>query len=235
MACTRGRSSPNAQTKLRLFADSGGYCQNPGCNAELFEEIGDRTIHIAEMAHIFSAVDGGPRTKAELSDEERGSYANLILLCSACHTRIDKAEEQFPDSLIREWKNRHSTKIKELFGVREFSTRHEARIWLTPILNENKAIFDLYGPNSDESFNPESSLPQLWQRKILKTLLPNNRRILSMVEANRHLLTVGESRIFEIYRQHVDDFEAKHIGLSDVSGMLFPSEFIGVFSDDNEF
>ncbi|MEQ1764551.1 MAG: HNH endonuclease [Pyrinomonadaceae bacterium] len=233
MNCTRGRANPDAHTKLRLFADSAGYCQNPDCTRELFEEIGDSKIHLAEMAHIFSAVDGGPRTNPDLSNEERKNFANLILLCSICHTRIDKAEDEFPDSLIRQWKQQHGDRIKELFQVQEFSTRTEARRWLTPLLQENKTIFDIYGPKANEASNPESSLPQQWERKIRKTLLPNNRRILAVVDSNRHLLTEEESSVYDIYRQHVDDFESKHIGISEVSGVLFPADFVKTFSDDN--
>lgn len=57
MACNRGKANPNSHTKLQLFADSGGYCQNPDCNLNLFHNIGEANFHIAEMAHIISAAE----------------------------------------------------------------------------------------------------------------------------------------------------------------------------------
>jgi hypothetical protein len=43
-------------TKLRLFADSGGYCGNPECSAPIFKEFDDEIIHIGEIAHIIRDV-----------------------------------------------------------------------------------------------------------------------------------------------------------------------------------
>lgn len=96
MACSRGAASPGAQTQRRLFAASAGYCQNPGCSNELFVGAAGKSIHIAEMAHVFAANDSGPRAKPDLSKEERGAFENLVMLCANCHTRVDKA----PDALI---------------------------------------------------------------------------------------------------------------------------------------
>lgn len=100
MGCDRGKASPDTNTQRRLFAASGGYCQNPGCNRALFVETDTTKISVAEMAHIFAAQDDGPRANPELTEEERGAFANLILLCANCHTVIDKAPEAFPDSAI---------------------------------------------------------------------------------------------------------------------------------------
>jgi hypothetical protein len=81
--------------------------------------MGESNIHVAEMAHVFSASDEGPRADIRLSEAERGAYENLILLCPTCHAKIDKAEREFPDSLILKWKQQHKNKIQELFGVVE--------------------------------------------------------------------------------------------------------------------
>src|ERR1700687_1051764 len=100
MACSRGAASPNAHTERRLFAASSGYCQNPDCSRELFIDYPQKPIHVAEMAHVFAARDDGPRANRELSKEERGAFENLILLCSLCHTIIDKAPEVYSDRIV---------------------------------------------------------------------------------------------------------------------------------------
>ena len=96
MPCSRGQANPDRNTTLRLFADSGGYCQRPECASRLFVDTGTKNVHIAEMAHIIAASDDGPRADAKASAAEKGSYDNLILLCANCHTSIDKAPEDFP-------------------------------------------------------------------------------------------------------------------------------------------
>jgi hypothetical protein len=223
MTCSRGKASPDKTTQLRLFADSGGYCQNPKCLESLFKTIGDKQIHIAEMAHVFSASDKGPRANQRLSEEERGAYENLILLCPTCHTIIDKAEEEYPDTIVLDWKRSHCEKIAELFRFIESPSRYLARETILPKLKENRVIFLRYGPETEGKFNPESGIPTIWCRKIRDMILPNNRYILRMLDANRKYLKDQELEILEAFRQHVDDFEAYHLGISDEHGSQFPA------------
>ncbi|MDK2843056.1 MAG: hypothetical protein PWQ17_2563 [Anaerophaga sp.] len=229
MACSRGKASPDSHTKLRLFADSGGFCQNPDCNENLFLSIGDTDFHIAEMAHVFAASDNGPRLNNKLSKEERGDYENLILLCPTCHTKIDKAENEYPNTLILKWKTNHVNRIKDLFNIKIFNNRKEVRSFLNRFLDENKKIFEIYGPLTDERFNPESNMPNLWIKKIHSTILPNNRLILNTVDLNYALLNDNERDVIETFRQHVSDFENKHINNAEENGIQFPSEMENIF------
>lgn len=231
MTCSRGKASPDTNTKHRLFADSGGYCQNPKCLAGIFKEIGEKRIHIAEIAHVFSASDEGPRSNEKISEEERGAYENLIILCPTCHTIIDKAEEEYPDVILKEWKYSHRQKIAERFAVAEYSSRSSVRSAILPKLNENRTIFLKYGPETDERFNPESSLPVIWLRKIQSKILPNNRNILHLLDANQKYLNEQELETLEVFRQHVDDFEAYHLGISDEHGSQFPAEMNQILGD----
>lgn len=212
MPCTRGQANPDQQTKLRLFADSGGYCQRPECTNRLFRDTGSKNIHIAEMAHIIAAGKKGPRASTSLTAPQKGSYDNLILLCANCHTTIDKAPADFPDSMIQEWKRKHVDRITSLFGAVEYPDRAGARKAIEPILAENRAVFDQYGPHNDYSANPESDVAKVWQRKVRAIILPNNRRVLTVLDANRRHLDGGEAKTLETFRQHIDDLEAKHIG-----------------------
>ncbi|WP_264788398.1 HNH endonuclease [Aureispira anguillae] len=229
MGCNRGKASPNAHVKLQLFADSGGYCQKPDCNASLFLSIGDDSFHIAEMAHIFSASNKGPRSNNTLTKEDRGKFDNLILLCPTCHTIIDKAEEQYPDSLISLWKKEHSEKINNLFNIKSYTSRKEVRKLLNPLMVENKTVFNIYGPMTDQRFNPESEMPYIWIRKIHKTLLPNNRKIINIIDKNYDLLDDVEIETVELFRQHVKDFEDKHLNQSDINGIQFPIQMNDIY------
>ena len=230
MACSRGKANPNSHTKLMLFADSAGYCQNPDCNQNLFLSIGDKQIHIAEMAHIISAGDEGPRANKKVSKISKGDFSNLILLCPTCHTKIDKAETEFPENLILKWKKDHNLKIKELFEIRKFESRTEAKNAISSLLNENKFIFDKYGPETDERFNPESEMPKIWLLKIRQNILPNNRKILSFIETNKHLLNKNEELVKEAFKQHVYDLENKHINHENINASQFPIELNNIFN-----
>lgn len=231
MSCTRGAASPDAHTKLKLFADSGGYCQNPDCNTNLFLTIGKADFHIAEMAHVISAGEKGPRTDLSLAISDKGSFENLILLCPTCHTKIDKAEKEYSENLIKEWKNSHGNKINSIFNIRAFKDRDEARQSVIPLLNENKTVFNIYGPMTDERYNPESEMPQRWLSKIQQVILPNNRKLLRILDSNYFLLNNEEIITTELFRQHILDFESKHINKEIINSTQFPTQLQNIFED----
>ena len=145
------------------------------------------------MAHIIAAKDGGPRSNPELSREERGAFENLVVLCANCHTMVDKAPDAFPDSMILGWKREHANKLQGLFGAVRFDDRTAARQVVAPLLAENLAIFQQYGPHIEAASNPESGAAEQWKRKMLTRILPNNRRVLAVLDANRHLLAMAKS------------------------------------------
>ncbi len=146
MACSRGAAAPDAHTQKRLFAASAGYCQNPGCAQLLFSDEAGKSIHIAEMAHVYAASDEGPRANAAITREERGAFENLIVLCSNCHTRVDKAPDAFPDSMMLGWRREHARKLEAVFGAVRLESRRDVHALIEPLLTENRAIFTQYGP-----------------------------------------------------------------------------------------
>lgn len=87
------------------------------------------------MAHVFAASADGPRGAGGLSEAERGSFDNLVMLCAICHTIVDKAPEAYPDGKVLSWKRNHAEKLKALFGVVDFDSREAAREAVEPILS----------------------------------------------------------------------------------------------------
>lgn len=231
MASSRGKASPNAHTQRRLFASSAGYCQNPGCSGKLFDEAEGQRFLIAELAHVFAAQDDGPRANAELSEEERGAFENLIVLCANCHTKVDKAPDAFPDSTLQRWKREHEQKLMKLFGVQKFDDRESVRDAVEPLLIENRTVFEMYGPHIEQANNPESGAAEQWKRKVLTIIIPNNRKVLSIVDANRHLLSDNEKITTEKFRQHIDDLEAFHIEEVRQDSSRFPVEMANIYKD----
>jgi len=231
MACSRGEAAPDSHTKLRLFADAAGRCQNPGCNEHLFIDAGRKNIHIAEMAHVFAAADDGPRANIELTEAERGRFGNLILLCPNCHTIIDKAPDEYPDIEILRWKRHHGERIAALFGAVEYPSRLQARDAIEPALAENRLVFEKYGPDNGYRYDPESELAATWQAKMLATILPNNRKILAVLQVNRRHLNEDEKLTAARFQQHIADLEARHIlGEPAAVAERFPSGMAQIFT-----
>jgi hypothetical protein len=228
MACARGKASPSTLVKNKLFANSAGFCQNPDCNQPLFKSFTKSEISIAEIAHIIS-VGKAARGSGKLSALEKGGYDNLILLCPNCHTTIDKAEPDFPEGLILSWKMQHESRIREVFGITTFFSRAQAREAIEPLFRENKFIFDQYGPLTQQQFNPESNVPKIWMRKIREFIIPNNRKIVKIINQNRQLLNELELQTFEQFKQHVDDFESKHLFHQDANGLTFPTKITSIY------
>lgn len=104
------------------------------------------------------------------------------------------------------------------------ATRRSLKASIEPYFIENKEIFDVYGPMTDERYNPESEFPAIWRRKIQEFILPNNKKIVALIERDMHLLETWELEVFMRYKQHVNDFSAKHTGLSLAGGLVFPPE-----------
>ncbi|MFT7404682.1 hypothetical protein [Zhongshania sp.] len=75
-------------------------------------------------------------------------------------------------------------------------------------------------------------MPEQWIRKIRTKIIPNNRKILGLCEANTVNLSQEEHIMLEQFRQHVDDFEAKHLAGGDQNGKQFPSGFDSIFMEE---
>ncbi|RKE85136.1 hypothetical protein [Rhizobium sp. AG855] len=224
MACSRGKAAPNAATKLKLFTDSAGFCQNPACNRQLFPEGFEDYPHLAEMAHIFAAVDGGPRTDHDLSEADRGAYDNIILLCANCHTMADKVPEHYTAELMQKWKEEHKKKRERAFGVHSLNIRGELRAKIQPLLLENAMVHREIGPDNEYRFNPEAAEATAWKKRLKSTIIPNSLRIIDWLDANSSLLTEPEVQTRERFRFHVQGLLMRHLEGQEVPNSRFPAE-----------
>lgn len=232
MACARGAAAPDSTTKLRLFSDAAGRCQNPGCTLPLFRDLGNKTIHVGEMAHVFAANDVGPRADKKMSAAERGSYENLILLCPTCHTIIDKAPDQYTDAVILDWKRHHVERIDTAFGAVEYKDRASARAALEPMMAENRIVFEKYGPDNEYRFDPESEKARTWKAKMLDTILPNNRLMFKIMDRNRAIMSLDEKEVLGRFKVHIADLEARHvIGVPSAEAERYPPAMAQMFAE----
>lgn len=186
------------------------------------------SYNVGEMAHIIAKSAGGPRGRAGGGPD---TYDNLILLCPTCHRKIDKAPAgEYPEQLLHDWKTQHEANIRSIGQERRFSTKEALKLFVAQLLAENKALWEAFGPQSPTALaDPGSNLHIVWNLRKLDRILPNNRRIINAVEANRNLLDAQEVSAFINFQVHATAFEAnQYHRLS--SYPTFPAEFERLFS-----
>lgn len=223
----------SAKVTKMLLAHSGGYCQNPECNKDLFVmfENGD-VSSFEELAHIIAQKKDGPRGEETLNVDERDEYENIILLCSICHTMVDKNPQHFPVELLRKWKAEHLEKIRAAFEILKFSSRNELKKAVTLLLRANRSVFETYGPHSESSKTPMSDAVTMWKELVKSNIIPNNRRMAELLLINDDLLNDEERTIVDKFSIHKIAFEYNHLsGDKNSSAPLFPSELNNILED----
>ncbi|MEV7186428.1 hypothetical protein [Kitasatospora sp. NPDC093102] len=98
------RNYSNA-TIAGLMTLARGGCYAPDCNVATIRMINGVPVLNLEIAHIRALEEGGKRFDPEWSEEERNSFANLILLCTAHHKVVDGASsDKYPADVLLAWK-----------------------------------------------------------------------------------------------------------------------------------
>lgn len=107
---------PTPSTREAIIASSGGRC------AKCFKLISERkegSINVSivsKVAHIRGKKPGSSRYDDSMSDKERDSYANLILLCADCHTVVDAQPDDYSVKTLQILKHRHGKKFIRVTG-----------------------------------------------------------------------------------------------------------------------
>ena len=108
-------------TMKTLFALGRGFCYAPTCtNSIAVLGDNDEPCVMVDIAHICAANRGGPRYDGSMTDVERRSLPNLLLLCKPHHARVDeeRTRHQYPAKLLRQWKEERERPLaKEMVGL----------------------------------------------------------------------------------------------------------------------
>jgi hypothetical protein len=118
-AAEKRRRIPDAQ-RLLVWVRSGGSCAL--CGQYLLEgEITARPYTLGELAHIVGRGRGpdSPRGQVDLSDEDRDSAENLMLLCRGEHNEIDRNGSLQIATIewLRGIKREHEEHIRQLVSL----------------------------------------------------------------------------------------------------------------------
>ncbi|MBI1325582.1 nucleotidyltransferase domain-containing protein [bacterium] len=181
------RKSIPVNTARLLWAQCGGFCQNPKCNKSLFIAVAEGSVSIANVAHIIGHGTSGPRSDHELAEYiDKDGMTNLIMLCLECHKLVDELEKAFSVEEMQSWKASHAGKIRSLFSIPNIKDEKVLLAEVNDLLEENSAIFRECGPYSANVLGGLGGDGlNIWKKRCLDTILPNNQRIIALIENNK--------------------------------------------------
>ena len=107
--------STSYPTKVLLAFRSGDRCAFPGCPNYLTVDApdGGDAVVVGEAAHIAGENLTAARYIAEMTEEARNHYDNLIYMCGGHHTQIDKQEAHFTVDYLHRLKRNHEAQVRE--------------------------------------------------------------------------------------------------------------------------
>lgn len=207
-----------------LWGRAAGICCNPSCRADLTSILqGTDNYNVGEMAHIIAKSAKGPRGKKKGGSDK---YENLLLLCPTCHRHIDKSPEgTYTVDQLHSWKQEHESSIRLNMSEIVFENLIDLKNAVSMLLIENHLIWEQYGPESKIAKEDlGSNAYQIWDLRKMDLIIPNNYKIINMVEANKKLLCLDDYRAFVSFKSHATSFEEnQYCRLS--SYLQFPNEF----------
>lgn len=106
------RLAPKQEVLRELYIKSGNECAYPGCHNVLVDENGK---FVGEVCHIEAAMPGGERFNPNMTNEDRRSFGNLMLMCHHHHVVTDDVEKYNVEKL-KEMKRNHEAKYSGIIG-----------------------------------------------------------------------------------------------------------------------
>jgi hypothetical protein len=122
-----------------------------------------------------------------------------------------------------------STRTRSAGRERVFKSFNELKVFVKPLLLENGAMWRTFGPKSKTAqADPGSNLHMIWTLRKLDRIIPNNRKMINVIEANQQLLNTAALEAFVEFKVHAGAFEANQYGRVD-SYPTFPKSFSEIF------
>lgn len=145
----------------KLFALSGNKCAFPDCTAAVFNS---NRLLISEVCHIEAASPKGPRYNAHMTDIERASYENFIVLCHPHHVEIDNDTEKFTVDHLKKIKATHEENFTNRQFVLDDADLKKTSDMISNIWDEVDEIRDVRKIDEDLAFEfkTNSDFIELW-------------------------------------------------------------------------
>ncbi|MFZ5867436.1 MAG: nucleotidyltransferase domain-containing protein [Thermodesulfobacteriota bacterium] len=185
---------------------------------------------LADLAHIIGVGKSSPRSEHHLAEIiQKDGLSNLIILCLDCHRVVDELEAKYSVEQMRMWKEHHIRKIQSVFSVPIFHDEQELLKEVSDLLDQNRRIFEAYGPFSKQALEGQSGdTHKIWRRRCLDTILPNNQKIIDIFEKNKKNFPYPWDAYREMldYKIHADSFRENCLFTERINDYkLFPVAF----------
>ena len=191
-----------------LWGRSGNRCAI--CRTELTQDKNSllSSYTLGEQAHIVGDKPGSARSHSTLSDEERNSYHNLILLCPNHHTEIDKNEEDWPVEKLYHLKSSHELWVSETLSETIDQFKVAKQIAVTNIIDTTVQMCRLEAWDVWTSY--ALSVDPQWDKEFPSTIFEYKLKVLRTIwpaefdELKRATFTLSHSlsKATNIFMQH---------------------------------
>ena len=193
----------------KLWGKAAGHCCFTNCETDCIHvlESSQDSVVIGEMAHVIARNATGPRGKED--HVEDNSYDNLILLCPTHHTLVDKAPDSYPVDKLLAMKKAMEERVSKMWNdTKVFSSVEDMCQAIAKLLIRNKSVWKEYGPESElAQRDPFSNMATYWDLQKLSVIVPNNKKIISIIEANQNLFDIKFYSVAVEFIEHANAFE----------------------------
>jgi hypothetical protein len=134
------------------------YWPAPPCNAPVTVIINGEPVTNLQIAHIRAANRGGPRYVPDMSDEERRSWKNVILLFTPHHMMIDKLKaDDYSIEDLEKWKSdREQGGLARLNGLNDLTENRLQEMLSYSVKEAHKEIRDMLAEN--KPIDPDAAM-----------------------------------------------------------------------------
>jgi len=154
----KGPRNYSQLTRTRLFSLSGNQCAFPGCPITFTNPEND--TNLSNICHIAGAEKGGERYDPNMTDKERASYENLILLCANHHLTTNDVSKHTVLSL-KKMKQDHEKEVLKKIGATDILNKYPSSLaliinYISSIDIENVDMLtstNIYSPDKKITYN----------------------------------------------------------------------------------
>lgn len=213
---------PRNYTRSSIFAlaalgEGRCYWPDPPCSVPVTVFINGEPVSNLQIAHIRAAKPNGPRYVPGMSDDERRSWKNLVLLCTPHHTYIDKLKpNDFSIEDLERWKSdRETGSLTKLKGLSDLTEDRLQEMLAYSIKEANREIRELLADG--KTIDPDAAMLLSEAARHLnmttaETLWEASRRLGLALDSHSEMLYSASRALAPALNDHTDTlYEASRI------------------------
>ena len=122
---------------------------------------------------------------------------------------------------------------RQISGRNLKNKKDSLRSTIHALLQANRKIFEVYGPNEKNMEDITSEKKELWEQIIKSDVIPNSIKIVDLLTEKYEMLTERDKELFQEYRVHVNGFIKNHEGNGYVfDAPRFPEDMYTILEEE---